>query len=571
MIQALKALHSILISLALYILLTGGTVFQFPEATLELNRIEFFMTGAAITGWLLLRRSAKLPVSETALNLVSRPTGALILIISVGVLLWLAHLFRHWGMVTHAYDTAFVHQALKFWMSPNLLHCDLCIGGSYLGEHASFSFLTIAPLIQLLKADEWIFAIQFIALFLPTILLITHGPVKNQKSFWIVAIVAFISFRAFRNSMIWDFREDHLAFAFLSFSLLALYNHRLISYFVCITAAMLSKENVGAVTLLFGIAVLFTQQLPFVSSERRKIGAATAALSLVYLVVAWGTLMPQFTSLAPQASNLVQRFPGMGATDREVIQTLLTSPDAWWKLTSWILFQGSSFKYIALCLLPFIYFFRFTPFLFLPVASGMLMNLVSNATTQRSMQFHYELVFLPFLMFGFLLGLKKWSEKQSVVISSEAPGEVSLLSPKLLLPLSLALVTFGKSPVWEVRTYWPDISKMETSFFLRAFKTQTVVAADDTTLAQLTHLPSLRRLVFPDTLPEHESVLQSVLSLSNKDRTGLEQHSVKNARVWVFSKLHPLSDRLSLEMDGAGWSKISKASLPLAEIWISPD
>lgn len=557
--QALKALHIISGLFALLILFTGGAVLNLSHATIELNRIEVFVAVSALAGALLARKGVPLTFAENVLKLFSRPWLALSLFIFFGVTLWVAHLLRHWGLYTNAYDTTFVHQALKFWNEKPLLHCDLCIGGSYFGEHATFSFLALGPLVRLLRSDEWIFSFQFLCLFLPALILITHGPIKNLKSYWFIPIIALISFRAFRNSMVWDFREDHLAFLFLTFSLLALYNHRLIAYFLCMVGALLSKENIGIVVFLSSFAIAWSSLLPYVPAQRKKIALATALISLAYLVLAWGYLMPQFNSAAPQASNLVQRFPGMGATDKEVITHLLTSPAAWWKMASWILFQSSSFKYILLCLLPFIYFFRHAPLFLIPVSGGMLMNLVSNALTQRSLQFHYELVFLPFLLFGFLLGLKKQSENQNQTVAV------------FLLPVTLALVGFGKSPLWEVRSYWPQRPNLETSFFLRAFRTRTTVAADDISLAQLTHIPQLRRLILPDSLSENESVLGAALKNSEKDRTGLENHSIKDARVWVFNKTHPLSERLSKELGGAGWTKLSDTSLPLAEIWMKPD
>ncbi len=481
--------------LILLIFITGGGVFVTPpgfpiRAKLEVASVDLWM---AIWALLLALRfklkNASPPAfwtktwerfSRRITSPEKSPRDALTILGLCGLTLFLAHVLRHWSLRTDAYDVHFLHQALFYpWQGLKPLQCDLCIGGSYLGEHLAFTLFALSPLTRWLAQDEWVFAIQTLLLTVPLFFALKKGPLAQKKSMWFLAIFIPLCERSLRNSMVWDFREDALAYAFAFLALISLWKGRIAAYFPALLGFIASKENFAFLSAGLALPILFAPQLPFTSRQRKGLALLTLLLSGAWIYFAFSHAIPHFSMGAEKANQIVARFPGWGETPQEVFIHLLSTPSAWGELLHQQLFSKASLKYLFLLFGPFLcWIIQGTrkgqkPWLWLmPALPGVAMNLLSAAPTQRSLSFHYDLAFLPFLTWSAWVGLQSMQR----------------------LPFFPLLLTFALSGSWPGRSlslHWPSLKNLQHSRYLRSIDQSTPLAAGHIPLAHLSRAPRL--------------------------------------------------------------------------------
>src|SRR5690606_30412667 len=111
--------------------------------------------------------------------------------------------------------------------------------------------------------------------------------------------------------------------------------------------------------------------------------------------------------------EIVNRFGGLGSTPAEVLANLAKHPFATLELILGKLFTPTGFKYLLALLGPALALATRRSSVWLIAAlPGVLMNLSSGAETQRSLNFHYDLIILPFLLLTMTEGLREAGRKR---------------------------------------------------------------------------------------------------------------------------------------------------------------
>ena len=496
--------------------LTGGAVFSVGGVKLEVSSLDPWMIGFLLVVFFdsLLKGRATRWLGQKTLQGVAwvcNPSrsraAAFILIVWIFTCLGMAHGLRHLSFRTHAFDLTFLHQPLFYPFFPRALTCDVCDGGRYFGEHLAFSLYLIAPITRFFREfifhDHLIFMLQILILAFPLWFGLKRGPLKDHPGLWFFSVLFILCCRGFRNAASWDFREDVLVFAFLLGASLAVYRRRIFYFFIFLVLALFSKENIAFITPFIAIPIMWDSGLMLSQKQRRWISLAVILVSVIWGFISFHWLMPVLSDGTESSNEIVSRFHEFGSTPREVLITLLTSPQAWWKLFSAHLLRWESLKYLVLLLTPFLYFIRFSPFWVFPVVPGVLMNLLSSAETQRSFNFHYELMILPFLIFGLWAGMAEWAKRAENVNHSK----------NLVIAMLIALAVSGRWPGRQIQLYWPTREQVLDSFFFSRLQSDNQgVAATLPILAQISHLPRLVPLSVPSAgIPEFHQVSRLML------------------------------------------------------------
>jgi len=430
------------------------------------------------------------------------PVTAIWTLIGVFGLLLGFHFIRHWMMLTDACDLFFLHQSLFYPWYQGPLHCNICNGGSFLGEHLSWTLFILTPITFWIHSDELLFCIKTAFLLIPILLAFKYGPLKKQEWFFASLLVVFIF--PLRNALVWDFREDDLAFAFSFGAVIALYRGWIYRYFLFLALILFTKENYPFITFFLAAPILWDSSLKMNVKQRNFVAAMTCLLSLLCIWLSFHLLIPFFSHEATR-NNIVIRFPGYGSTASEVVRTILTSPNTWWKLLRSHFLTYQTGFYLIFLLGPFFYFLRYAWIWGIPALPGILMNTLSASNNQRSFLFHYELVFLPYLIMGTWIGIEKLRKRGK---------------PRWALPILIGTIFIGDWPTTYLQGVKITLSQLNNTAYLRSMKDDgSIIAADNHILGQLSRFRNVRKLdpLVETPLSDTSNLLKIPRILLNRD------------------------------------------------------
>lgn len=530
--------------LILMMIVTGGTLVRFPHAKIEFSAIEpwalvvftLLLVRKWLGGWGPWPSRFKKWIAF-GMQLPFAATAASTLFVYYGVLGFFGHWARHASLKTFSFDLCFAHQPLFYAFSKPFLRCDLCHAGDFLSEHLAFTYFLIAPIVALCKSDEWIFFLQVVCVIAPLAALLWVGPLKKRREFIFWTALILLCNSPLRATLTTDFREDHLAFAFLVLAGTALYRAKVSLYFAALLAACLSKEHVGFVAAGFAAPILWDESLELNRKERRWIAAGTFFTAVGVTLVYFAWLLPYF-----QRGNVImtERFPGMGSTPGQILWNLVSSPGLVIKMFFGRLFEPASLKYFIYLIGPYALFLWRSRFWALAALPGILMNLLSAQREQLNFFWHYQLILLAPLVIGVAAAVRDWPKKKS-----------------LALGILIAVALSGRWPGWTVSRYWPTQAEMQNFRYIQRLKPEGGIASSHYGLAHLSLFPHIAYLRFPKTgVPADRLEAWEKISELNWDKNGVDRLLVDveadpAERVWA--------DFLVGEAPARGWDLVSRS------------
>lgn len=536
MSKILNYLSTLLLFLVFSLVIFGGGYLRTENFKLEIGSVDPWAIGCIIISLIFYKLAKLQPLSYQLFKDVIRRTQTqksfYTILLFLFISTFLTHIFKHLNFQTNLYDMAYVHQALFYPFEGKLLQCDVCKFGTYLSDHISFSLFIITPITALFKNDYIIFFLQKCFIFVPIFLLIKKGPLAGKK--WLYSSILIIIFcnRSLRNSLFWDFREDHIGFCFLLLSLLSLYLRKYFCYFLFLIIALFSKEHIGLITSGISIPLLFDKE--FISSKRDRIYLATSTfiLSLSISIISFKFLFPLFTIQDQSINNVVSRFAEFGSTPSEVIFNVLKSPTHWVNLIQRFI-NVKSLKYVLLVILPYFLFLRKAYIWLIPVFMGVALNIISPLPNEKMMIFHYDLIWLAIAIFALTLGFSRINIQR-------------FESKELMLGLILAIALSGRWPLYYIKDF--SLENIRDSYFLSTLKRTGTIAASKKYIAHLTDFPSIR-----------------VLDYSNKelnmDRTNCAHPSscYFQANKLILDKRSIIESKLISKLTSKNWRLISRS------------
>jgi len=226
-----------------------------------------------------------------------------------------------------------------------------------------------------------------------------------------------------------EFHPVALACPLLLFAIWYLDERRLLPFAAFALLAATTKEEVALVVA--GLGVWYA-----LAHGRRLTGAGIAVAALVAALVAIEVVIPHFNRAG--TSSFFTRYSEVGSTPGGLVHTALTDP---WKIVATAL-TARGLGYLARLVLPLGLLVVLAPLLLVAALPELAINLLSAATTQTSIRFHYTAGLIPVLVAAAVLGAARLARRRPNVPLAAAAVVLGLASNYLLGPI----------PVWQ---YFP--------------------------------------------------------------------------------------------------------------------
>jgi uncharacterized membrane protein len=226
-----------------------------------------------------------------------------------------------------------------------------------------------------------------------------------------------------------EFHPVALACPLLLFAIWYLDEGRLLPFLVFAAAAATTKEEIALVVAGLGIWYALAH-------GRRLAGTAVAVAGVAVALVAIEIVIPHFNRAG--TSSFFTRYSEVGSTPGGIVHTALTDP---WKIVTTAL-TGRGLGYVARLVLPLGLLVLLAPVLLVAALPELAVNVLSAATTQTSIHFHYTAGLIPVLVAATVLGAAR--------LARSRPGvPVATIAVAIAVASSYAL---GPVPVWR---YFP--------------------------------------------------------------------------------------------------------------------
>jgi uncharacterized membrane protein len=275
-----------------------------------------------------------------------------------------------------------------------------------------------------------------------------------------------------------EFHPVALACPLLLYAIWFLDEGRLVPFAGCAIVAATTKEEIALVVAGLGIWYALAH-------GRRWTGAAVAAAGVAAALIAIEVVIPHFNRAG--TSSFFTRYSEVGSTPGGIVHTALTDP---WKIVTTAATRRG-LGYLAQLVLPLALLVVLAPLALIAAVPELAVNLLSAATTQTSIRFHYTAGLIPVLIAAAVFGAKR------------LPPRIPVATIVVVTALA-ANYLLGPAPLWR---YFPggeqhqaraaDVSEHDriASRALRLIPPHAVVSATNSLGA---HLSARRRVLsFP--------------------------------------------------------------------------
>ena len=229
-----------------------------------------------------------------------------------------------------------------------------------------------------------------------------------------------------------EFHPVALACPLLLFAIWFLDEGRLLPFAACALVAATTKEEIALVVA--GLGVWYA-----LAHRRRLTGAAVAVCGIAVALIAIEVVIPHFNRAG--TSSFFTRYSEVGSTPRGIVHTALTDP---LKIVTTV-FTGRGLSYLAQLVLPLGLLVVLAPLALIAALPELAVNLLSAATTQTSIHFHYTAGLIPVLLAAAVFGAKR------------LPPSVPVATLVVVIALA-ANYLLGPMPLWR---YFPGGEQLQ--------------------------------------------------------------------------------------------------------------
>jgi uncharacterized membrane protein len=191
-----------------------------------------------------------------------------------------------------------------------------------------------------------------------------------------------------------EFHPVALACPLLLYAIWFLDEGRLLPFAACAVVAATTKEEIALVVAGLGIWYALAH-------GRRWTGAAVAAAGVAAALIAIEVVIPHFNRAG--TSSFFTRYSEVGSTPGGIVHTALTDP---WKIVTTAV-TDRGLGYLVQLVLPLALLVVLAPLALIAAVPELAVNLLSAATTQTSIRFHYTAGLIPVLIAAAVFGAKR--------------------------------------------------------------------------------------------------------------------------------------------------------------------
>ncbi len=252
----------------------------------------------------------------------------------------------------------------------------------------------------------------------------------------VAGAAVYLLYPALQSATLFDFHPVTLAAPLLMFCIWAAEERRYAVLAVCAVLAALTQEQVGL--MLVGLAVWMAWRHP----DRRRAAVVLAAGGLAWVVIALTVIMPAF---AIDGSNPhLGRYSSLGNSPIDIALTFVTRP---WDAIAIIATPGRALYLVGL-LVPLLLLPLAAPVLALAAAPQLVINLFASSGPVQTVDYHYAVVLVPFLVAATLLGLANLRERGAPRRLEPWIRRPGMVAGTLVGAVLLAGVFQGPLPLW---------------------------------------------------------------------------------------------------------------------------
>jgi uncharacterized membrane protein len=278
-----------------------------------------------------------------------------------------------------------------------------------------------------------------------------------------------------------EFHPVAFACPLLLFAIWYLDEGRLLPFALCALLAAATKEEIAFVVAGLGLWWALAR-------GRRLEGAAIAVAGVAVAAIAIEVVIPHFNRAG--SSSFFTRYNEVGGTPGGILHTAITDP---WKIVTTAA-TGRGVGYLARLFLPLGLLAVMAPLLLLAALPELAINLLSAATTQTSIRFHYTAGLIPVLLAATVLGAAR--------LARGRPERVPALATGALVLVLASNYALGAIPLWR---YFPGGQQAEAH-------AADVTRHDRIAAAALRLIPAEAVVSATNTLGAHLSARSRVLS-----------------------------------------------------------
>ncbi|MBI4302377.1 MAG: DUF2079 domain-containing protein [Chloroflexi bacterium] len=263
-----------------------------------------------------------------------------------------------------------------------------------LAAHVEPIFIPIAQLYHLYSSPETLLVLQAVVVSLGALPAFWLARDKLKNNFAALAFAsAYLLAPALEVATLADFHPVALASSFLLFAFYFLDKRRYIPFFIMAVLAMATKEQVPLAVMAMGLYIALVQR-------NRKMGGITALVAFLWLVVAFGVIIPHYN---PQReSPYLSRYDRLGDSPGQIMISSITQPG---KVVS-ELTRPTKVEYVVSLLKPLVFLPLLSPWTLTFALPELGINLLSNFPEMHSGKWHYGAVLVPFLIISAILGAR---------------------------------------------------------------------------------------------------------------------------------------------------------------------
>ncbi|MBD1940508.1 DUF2079 domain-containing protein [Microcoleus sp. FACHB-68] len=302
---------------------------------------------------------------------------------------------RHALFQSGAFDLGIFDQAV-YLISQGKPAISSFIGFHILGDHAALILYPLALLYKIYPDVHGLLAVQAVALALgalPAWQLAKLAGLQEKPALAMAGV--YLLYPLVFNLNLFDFHPEVIALPALLWAILAARQNQ-IGWFCLAIALVLSCKAVLALTIVaMGFWLIFFE-------KKRLFGTIAIAAGVAWFLIATQFIIPFFGSNAASVARHLPRYSYLGNSAPEVLKNVLLQP----ALILGKIFSLTTLEYLALLVLPVIWWL--SPQHLAPLVGAvptLVLNILSEAATQRNLVQQYSLPVLPFLLLAVISNL----------------------------------------------------------------------------------------------------------------------------------------------------------------------
>lgn len=308
---------------------------------------------------------------------------------------------RHLTFHSHGADLGIYTQVLYNTATGRFMDSSLD-GVNYLGKHVILSTLLLVPFYKLFPSPVTVLVLQAFLLALgalPLYGLAAH--ISQKRVFGLFAALVYLLSTPLHYITLYDFHPDIFAMAPFLFAFYFLTVNQKLPYYVFLSIAVFSKEQMSLIGFMFGMYQIFFLR-------QKKEGSAVCALSALWFYLCIFVIAPHFLQ---KPYFFFEAYDYLGKTSGERLHTIVFHPLFVLKNV----LTPVKIAYLFLLLFPLVFLPLFSPRVLILAFPTLAINLLGSKEHihYHSIFFQYNCSILPFLYISLLYSMNFIRQKKS--------------------------------------------------------------------------------------------------------------------------------------------------------------